>query len=142
MRLLGGNSNGSLSPTMPEDNIKGIAAKQLEVQKQIEENTDPENEPPPGKPLPATTTRQQDITTAGQRRINLIWEYSQAVIALLVVIANMIVGVYHGVSATSVEYPFILSSALFLVIGFYFSRTNHAAIGGIGQKPEGAYVGR
>lgn len=93
--------------------------------------------------LPATTTAQEDITTAGQRRINLIWEYSQAIIALLVVIANMVVGTWHGVGkAPSTDYPFILSSSLFLVIGFYFSRTNHAAIGGIGNKPTSAYTGR
>jgi len=93
--------------------------------------------------LPATTTKQEDMTTAGQRKINLIWEYSQAIIALKVVLANMIVGVWYGIGKTTEqEYPFILSSSLFLVIGFYFSRTNHAAIGGIGRKPEGVYTGR
>lgn len=88
-------------------------------------------------PLPATTTAQEDITTAGQRRVNMIWEFTQASIALMVIIANMIVGISHGVGYTtpSTEYPIILSSSLFLIVGFYFSRTNHAAIGGVGFKP-------
>jgi len=93
--------------------------------------------------LPPTTTEQQDKTTAGQRRINLIWEYTQAFIAFLVVLANMIVGVAQGLGLVKeLSYPIILSSAFFLVIGFYFSRTNHAAIGGIGPKPVEDYIGR
>lgn len=128
---------------MTEPGIKKIALEQLDVQKEIASNTDPEKTPNAERSLPATTTQQEDITTAGQRKVNLIWEYSQAVIALLVVVANMIVGTYHGIwKSGESDYPFILSSSLFLVIGFYFSRTNHAAIGGIGNKPVGAYVGR
>jgi hypothetical protein len=96
------------------------------------------------EPLPPTTTAQQDITHAGQRRINLIWEVTQAFIAIIVVLGNIIVGVFRGMELvkTDKEFPFILSSALFLVIGFYFSRTNHAAIGGIGVKPTDIYQGR
>lgn len=94
--------------------------------------------------LPARTTFQEDLTTAGQRRINLVWEYTQSVIAGMVVLANMVVGVYDGLMPPDrhSEYPVILSSALFLIVGFYFSRTNHAAIGGVGPKPESAYTGR
>jgi len=91
-----------------------------------------------------TTTIQEDLTSAGQRAINKIWELTQAVIAISVVLANMTVGVYQGLSTTAhVEFPVILSSALFLVVGFYFSRTNHAAIGGVGpKKPQQPYEGR
>lgn len=32
--------------------------------------------------------------------------------------------------------------AFTLVIGFYFSRTNHTQIGGLGKKPEQKYAGR
>jgi hypothetical protein len=35
-----------------------------------------------------------------------------------------------------------LVNAFFLIVGFYFSRTNHTAIGGIGSKPEQRYEGR
>jgi len=85
------------------------------------------------------------LTSAGQRRINVIWEYTQAAIAILVVGANMIVGTYQGLINRGVDappYPVILSSSLFLIVGFYFSRTNHAAVGGIGPKPESPYTGR
>lgn len=93
--------------------------------------------------VPAQTTYQQDLTTAGQRRVNLIWEYTQSLVTVVVVFTNMFVAsviALHGGSSS--EHPAILSSSLFLILGFYYSRTNHAAIGGIGDKPEGKYVGR
>lgn len=91
----------------------------------------------------ALTTFQQDLMMAGQRRINVIWEVTQAFIAAVVVVANMIVGAYQGLlTGPRPEFPVILSSALFLVIGFYFSRTNHASIGGVGEKPQSPYTGR
>lgn len=34
-----------------------------------------------------TTTNEQNITTAGQRRINLIWEFTQAIIAVSITFA-------------------------------------------------------
>jgi hypothetical protein len=92
----------------------------------------------PAVSLPATTTAQQDITTAGQRRVNLIWEFTQAAIAILIVVANVIV----EVAGKDTKGSTVLSSAMFLVIGFYFSRTNHSAIGGIGSKPIQDYQGR
>lgn len=82
-----------------------------------------------------TTTAQEDLTVAGQRRVNLIWEYTQAIIAVIVVLANILaalVNVFDNKSSEQV--PTVLSSSLFLVIGFYFSRTNHQAIGGLGSK--------
>jgi len=91
--------------------------------------------------LPARTTFQDDLTTAGQRRVNLIWEYTQAVIALLVVASTMASGMV-AMFYNQIQIPTIISVAFGTVVGFYFSRTNHAAIGGIGVKPEGAYLGR
>lgn len=97
----------------------------------------------PNQPLQPTTTEQEDITTAGQRKINLIWEYTQAFIAIVVILANMIVGILFAVRGTDdFKYPLVLSSSLFLIVGFYFSRTNHAAIGGTGVKPIQKYEGR
>ncbi len=93
-------------------------------------------------PVAPTTTLQEDMVSAGQRRINLIWEWTQSVISIVVVAANMVVAVYDGVMPVHGEYPVILSSSLFLIVGFYFSRTNHAAIGGIGPKPNTPYEGR
>jgi hypothetical protein len=87
------------------------------------------------QPLSPTTTEQQDITTAGQRRINMIWELTQAAIAVSVTMALIYTAV-NKIEATEVR------NAFFLIIGFYFSRTNHAAIGGIGPKPRYPYGGR
>lgn len=93
--------------------------------------------------LPPDTTEQQDMTVAGQRRVNLIWEYTQSFIAIIVVLANMMAAVFNVFhERDTVDVPMILSSALFLIVGFYFSRTNHQAIGGIGKKPQSTYEGR
>ncbi len=85
------------------------------------------------------------MVTAGQRRINLIWEFTQAYVAIIIVTGNVAVSIYFAVSRIPItEYPIILSSSLFLVIGSYFQRTNHSAIGGIGPKINKAqpYEGR
>jgi hypothetical protein len=92
--------------------------------------------------VPPNTTVQEDLTTAGQRHINLIWEVTQAILSVLVVSANVIVGVNQGITPLHGEFPVVLSSALFLVVGFYFSRTNHTNVGGIGPKKQDEYVGR
>lgn len=86
------------------------------------------------KSLQATTTEQEDITTAGQRKVNLIWEYTQAIIALLVCICTMAAGLL--VIKNDIQIPTIFAVAFGTVIGFYFSRTNHSAIGGVGRKPD------
>lgn len=96
----------------------------------------------PQQSVAPTTTHQEDLTTSGQRRINLIWEFTQAVISVLVVLSNMWVSVYIAMAAKHIDYPVVLSSSLFLIVGFYFSRTNHAAIGGVGLKPAERYEGR
>ncbi len=104
--------------------------------------------------IPAKTTFQEDLTFAGQRRVNLIWEYTQAIIALLVVLATMLCGAYSmfkptttlgiGPNATQIptQIPTIIGVAFGMVTGFYFSRTNHAAVGGVGHKPATEYRGR
>ena len=98
--------------------------------------------PLPQQSLPPKTTEQEDITTAGQRKVNLIWEYTQSCIAVLVVISTMAVGVKLGFDGKGESLPTILSTGFGMVVGFYFSRTNHAAIGGIGPKPRPPYEGR
>src|ERR1700686_2339553 len=85
--------------------------------------------------LPPKTTLQEDETTAGQRRINLVWELTQALVALPITGAIIYAAINKIDNAQ-------LTDAFFLIIGFYFSRTNHAAIGGTGIKPYGAYEGR
>lgn len=96
------------------------------------------------QPLPASTTFQEDLTTAGQRRVNLIWEFTQSFVTIMVVTTNMLVASINAIKRAGVvdQHPVILSSSLFLILGFYYSRTNHAAIGGIGSKPVAPYEGR
>lgn len=107
------------------------------------------------KPKPPDTTHQEDLTTAGQRAINLIWENTQARIALFVVVLGMIVNsavvlllILIIRDITVVQVALISLCLQFvnltcgIVIGFYFSRTNHAAIGGMGAKPIQEYKGR
>ena len=93
-------------------------------------------------PLPARTTAQQDLPTAGQRRVNLLWEYTQAIIAVVVTVCTMAAGAYATFNKS--ETPPVLNISFGMVIGFYFSRTNHAAIGGTGPKATDnqPYVGR
>jgi len=91
--------------------------------------------------LSPTTTTQQDITLAGQRRVNLIWEYTQAFVAISVVAATMGAGIYSMVNDIA-QIPTIISVAFGTIVGFYFSRTNHQAIGGIGDQPIQPYIGR
>lgn len=90
--------------------------------------------------VPAKTTFQEDLATASQRRVNLIWEYTQASIALMVVLTTMISGAIGMFK--SLEIPTIISVAFGMITGFYFSRTNHEKVGGIGHKREARYEGR
>lgn len=106
--------------------------------------------------MPPTTTEQEDIVSAGQRTVNLIWENTQSRIALLVVVAGVfvnsvvvlfIIGVNREVSVTQLSLISIclqfINLTVGIVIGFYFSRTNHSATGGTGRKPDiPPYTGR
>lgn len=65
--------------------------------------------------------------------INLIWERTQAAIAVGVVAANIsyifILLFVRDVNSTATTAAVLLSNAFFLVIGLYFGRTNHARMG-------------
>lgn len=101
----------------------------------------------PQAPLAPTTTGEQDRMTAGQRRVNLIWEGTQASIALAVVVVTLFadtkvaLGVQE-ITTNQLAALMQLNVMMGLVVGFYFSRTNHTAIGGLGSKPEQTYLGR
>ncbi len=75
------------------------------------------------------------LVAAGQRRINLIWEFTQAVISVVITLAMVYLAVTMKTSET-------MTNAFFLIVGFYFSRTNHSATGGTGPKPIQEYIGR
>jgi hypothetical protein len=84
-----------------------------------------------------------DLGSYGKRRVNLIWERTQAIIALSVVEISLVVGAFMVVrdsygpvslpaagSPGSLAFVFLASVAN-LVIGFYFGRTNHERMGGV-----------
>lgn len=78
--------------------------------------------------LPPTTTSEQDLKSAGQRIINRIWEITQAAIALTVTGATIFVSaklVERGGESEKVAFQ-LLTNVFFVVIGFYFGRTNHS----------------
>lgn len=85
----------------------------------------------------STTTSEQDRKTAGQRRINIIWEVTQAIIAVSVVMTTLFVDgrvalTEGALSATQNAGLMQLNVMAALVTGFYFGRTNHQRQGGIG----------
>lgn len=87
--------------------------------------------PPALDVAPATTTAEENLHTSGQRRVNIIWEGTQAAIALSVVAAV----IYCAV--VTIEAASLVNMA-YLIVGFYFGRTNHERSGGVG----GAWAGR
>ena len=74
------------------------------------------------------TTKQEDLVTAGQRRINLIWEITQGCIAISITWAV----IYTAINKIE---SLVLTNAFFLIVSMYFVRTNHKLIGGVGLKP-------
>jgi len=109
-----------------------------------------------GLVLSPTTTEAQDKISEGQRRINEMWEKTQSYIALVVVIGGMFVNallvtvvVFFNKEVSVTQLALITICLQFInltagiVIGFYFSRTNHEKTGGVGVKEsEGPYTGR
>lgn len=90
------------------------------------------------EPVPSTTTSEQDRKTASQRRVNIIWESTQALIAVWVTGATLYVAASLALKDNAQTASFLLlSNAFFLVIGFYFGRTNHTRSGGIGGDSAG-----
>lgn len=88
---------------------------------------------------------QAHDTLAGQRRVNLIWEYTQASIALILVLSTCVAALkmmFDGKATDQV--PNILCALVGTVVGSYFQRTNHMNIGGTGRKQtdNSPYIGR
>jgi hypothetical protein len=101
-----------------------------------------------------TTTAQQDLISAGQREVNLLWENTQSRLALIIIVAfNLVIFLVigwalwrlttevDGDSSLVLAVLALISTALTLlygltnlVVGFYFGRTNHQRTGGIGGE--------
>jgi hypothetical protein len=80
------------------------------------------------------TQKRSSQTLAGQQRVNLIWETTQAFIAVLITAAIVTASIITMLTGKG-EIPNILCAGFGLVVGTYFQRTNHIKIGGVGYKP-------
>lgn len=90
------------------------------------------------KNIAPTTTAATDLITAGQRRINVIWEVTQAFVAIAVTATTLYVAGWLATHEKGGETAFLLlSNAFFLVIGTYITRTNHQKVGGVGADEKG-----
>lgn len=96
-------------------------------------------EDPPAK---ATTTSEEQSHARSQRVVNLIWEVTQALLALSIVNAALWMAIKlvfaavapsasKEVQALAITAFLLLSNLASLVIGFYFGRTNHQNVGGV-----------
>lgn len=90
------------------------------------------------------TTAEENLKTAGQRAINLVWETTQMKIALSVIWAALVVssllavlGKYFGSPDIQLAAVVFLFGVANLVTGFYFGRTNHQRSGGVGGDVAG-----
>lgn len=100
-----------------------------------------------------TTTQEEQAVTAGQREVNMMWERTQSLIARVTVFSSIIldgalcISVIFSIELTANQLALInlclqpINLITGIVIGFYFSRTNHTAIGGTGAKPQASSVG-
>jgi len=80
---------------------------------------------------------ESSLKFAGQRRINVIWEITQAAIAIMVTSTTLYVSAALSLAGEGTAAFLLISNAFFLVIGFYFGRTNHARTGGVGGQLAG-----
>lgn len=90
------------------------------------------------KNVAPTTTEAQDLVTAGQRKINLLWEWTQASLAVIVTATTLFVAAKMALTGEKNEAAFLLlSNAFFSVISVYLTRTNHTKTGGVKPGDEG-----
>lgn len=95
----------------------------------------PESVPKVGdKNIAPTTTAAEDLTHAGQRQVHIVWEITQALIAIAVTAAVIYAAILGRESL-------LLGNAFTLIIAIYFVRVNHSAISTAGQK-DAQYSGR
>lgn len=72
------------------------------------------------------STAEEDRKSLGQRHINLIWESTQAIIAISITASIIYVEAITGRHSEG------LSNAFTAIIMVYFIRMNHVKIGGVG----------
>lgn len=77
--------------------------------------------------VPPNTTQEEDRYTRGQRKINLIWEVTQAIVTIMIIGAH-ITAVF--VPVASQQAASALTNVMMVVVTFYYVRTNHKRTGG------------
>lgn len=85
-----------------------------------------------------TTTAAEDKVPEGQRKINLLWERTQAILAIVVAGVTLYVASAMALRGDKNEAAFLLlSNAFFSVISVYLTRTNHTKTGGVKHGDDG-----
>lgn len=83
------------------------------------------------------TTAEQNLVTAGQRHINVMWERTQQILAIALSVGCLsILGyilVWGERELKMVAFTFLTNITL-LVVNTYFQRTNHTRTGGVGPR--------
>jgi hypothetical protein len=77
------------------------------------------------------------LRVAGQRWTNRFWEIVQGTLAIMVCGTAMVVVlllVWRNKDDSALG---LLTPTLFTILGFYFARTNHQKVGGVGLRDEG-----
>lgn len=98
-----------------------------------------------GEPVPGRAEAQKaeqsetSLRTESQRRINLIWEATQAVVTVMVVASTLFIAgsliLSENVENSDRATAFLLvSNAFFLIVTAYYQRTNHTRTGGVGGR--------
>jgi hypothetical protein len=84
------------------------------------------------------------LTTEGQRGINRLWERTQAVLAITVVLVTMVVvallitvPVVRDAKSPDPAALVLLGTLATGVVTSYFQRTNHTKVGGVGSGSSG-----
>lgn len=101
----------------------------------------------PKENMAPNTTAAEDLTAHGQRRINILWEITQTVIAISVTSVTIFVLARASLTPQpldnnqqiAINQLMVMAT---LVLSAYFQRTNHQNIGGVGPKPVEKYTGR
>ena len=116
-----------------------VPAQSVIIDKKVEMKQNQEHDPS----VAASTTFQEDLVSAGQRNINLIWETTQGQIAKYVILGTMSIDGISVLLSIVLNKDFTAAQGLTLgfvnslatgVVSFYFSRTNHTQVGGVGIK--------
>ena len=84
----------------------------------------------PDSPPDAVAEVEQDLTAEGQRHINRIWEYTQAIVTVTITLAA-IASAMLNVESKVIEFAFVA------IISTYYARTNHTKVGGVGIARSG-----